>query len=548
MPAATTSRPATVDLTQSSSDRNRSHDRHHHRHSSSSTSSSSHHRHHSSSRPHPHSSSSHPPRSSSSSSKHPPPPPPPSTSDPSSLVKKTSQFQFEPVFTNTLPTPPAAPKRLLLPSSSFHLTAYCGGSLLSTYRSPLLTDDLLSLPLNFIDPTAYIAPTPPPPPRPLSPTSAAAFLSPSSLTPHPPSSSSSSPSSHPHLPLNQPTRAQLYRQGYSNWARKPEYTANNPHDSRGVGGGVGLVDVRKREVEEVVRRKEEREKLGGGMVRQGQIDRIEATFRAAQHPPLHPRKRGTVHAVQVLPVLPDAAVDGRFGWVEFDYDPATGDGTHLPPPLPSTLLLPLGGPGGGGTGGGGGVGEGGGEGGGGGLGGSGGVGGGHALYIQRGGTGGEKPAGGNWSGVHGRDYELVPTPAVDASNNFFFIVGDEAVGYARYGRRMKLNKRMKRGVREESEIMENRPMEVRVEYVEGGGGMVGGKGVRGNVKKEGVKEEGGGGGQEEGVGGEEEEGEEEAEGEEEGGRGSRGSKRSKADVDEMEEEEEEDEEELTAVP
>ena len=359
------------------------------------------------------------------------------------------------MFTNSLPTPPAAPKRLLLPSSSAHLSAYCGGSLLSTLKHTIHTDALLSLPINFVDPTAYVAP---PNPAPLSPTSASVYLSSSSL--HASKAA-----------FHQPTRAQLYQQGYSNWARKPEYTSNNLYE-RG-NAQVALVDVRKKEHEEVVRRQDQRRLIDA---RQDQIDRIERTFSDAQHVPAHPRKKH-VHATAILPVLPDPSIAAQYGWVEFDHDPLTADAPTPQSAASSTVLLPLASaqptpfPQ-------------------------------HALYIQRSQGEGAERAEGVDAFEYGRDYELVPTPAVDVDNNLFFVVGSTEVGYARYVRRMRLGKRMKKGSREEAEIMEGRSKQLTVHWVEDAGPRVRDAERQADAKMD---------SREEAVGDEEEEEEEDAE-------------------------------------
>ena len=391
------SRP--VDLTR---ERDRDKDRKHHSRSSSSSQHRSH-----SAKPH-HSSHS----SSHRSSTHKPTTP---TPPPSSLVKKTSQFQFEPVFTNTLPLPPAAPKRLNLPISAESLSTYCGGGLLATYKHPLYTDNLLSLPINFINPSSYIT-NPNNPPQPLSPTSKAVFLAPSAATAQ-------------RSTFLLPSRAQLFKQGYSNWARKPEYTSGATFQASNTQ--VALVDVRKKEVEEVIRRKEERKEQSS---RAKEIETIERTFEAALHIPTHPRKR-TVHAVSILPVLP---AEGReqesvYGWIEFDYDPLTGDNSHLPDTqYDNTLLVEVG------------KGQ-------------------HALYRSKG--AGESEAGAVWE--HVRDYDGKPTPAVDEDNNLYFVLDGDRVEWRRYTRRMRLSKRMRRGRNEEEEVMSGRPTEVRVEWREG---------------------------------------------------------------------------------
>ena len=330
------------------------------------------------------------------------------------------------MYTNTLPTPPAAPKRLLLPSSTQRLTALCGGSLLASYRHPLYTDALLSLPINFVNTASYIAP---PHPRPLSPASQAAFLSASASV-----SSLSKPSS-----VLLPSQQQLFKQGFSNWARKPEYTSNNLFAAS--NSQVALVDVRKREVEEVERRREERRQRGRARGREDQLERIERTFTQAQHIPSHPRKKH-LHAVAILPVLPEPAVRGHFTWTEFDYDPQTGDASHLPTPVyDNTLLFPLpAAPTATGS--------------------SAQL----ALYLSA----EPAPAEGESVWRHGRDYELLPTSAVDADNNFFFLMSEEAVAYSRYAGRLRLSKRMKKGQREEADIMEARAKEIRLSWTEGG--------------------------------------------------------------------------------
>ena len=447
-----------VDLTR---ERDKERSRHHSRPSSSP--SSSQHRSHSAK---PHHSSSHSSSSSShrSSSLKPSTPAPPA----SSLVKKTSQFQFEPVFTNTLPLPPAAPKRLNLPINVESLSTYCGGSLLATYKHPLYTDNLLQLPINFINPSSYIA-NPAQPPPPLSPASKAVFLAPSAAT-----------TARPTFLL--PSRAQLFKQGYSNWARKPEYTSGATFAASNTQ--VALVDVRKKEVQEVVRRKEERRETSS---RSKDILTIERTFEAALHIPTHPRKR-TVHAVSILPVLPAEEAEGResvYGWIEFDYDPLTGDNTHAPDArFDNTLLVETGG-------------------------------GQHALYTAKGEEGTE------WA--HVRDYDVKPTPAVDAENNLYFVLDGDKVEWRRYTRRMRLSKRMRRGRNEEEETMSGRPSEVRVEWREGveeeerqrreSKRRKGGRRAEGEEEEEGAAQEGEGEGDETGAG----EGEEEADGEEGGG-------------------------------
>ena len=404
------SRP--VDLTR---EHDRDKDRKHHSRSSTSSSSSSQHRSHSAK---PHHSSSHSSSSSSSSSHrsstHKPTTPAPPTSSPT-LIKKTSQFQLEPVYTNTLPLPPAAPKRLNLPINAESLSTYCGGSLLATYKHPLYTDNLLSLPINFINPSSYIA-NPSNPPVPLSPSSKAIFLAPSTATTQ-------------RSTILLPSRAQLFKQGYSNWARKPEYTSGATFQASNTQ--VALVDVRKKEVEEVVRRKEERIATSS---RAKQVETIERTFEAALHIPTHPHKRA-VHAVSILPVLP---ADGReresvYGWIEFDYDPMTGDGTHLAEAqFDNTMLVEVG------------KGQ-------------------HALYVSKG--AGEGEGSDVWE--HVRDYDVKPTPAVDEDNNLYFVLDGDKVEWRRYSRRMRLSKRMRRGRNEEEEVMSGRPSEVRVEWREG---------------------------------------------------------------------------------
>ena len=403
LPAMSASQP--VDLTR---ERDRHKERKHHSRPPSSSSSTSQHRSHSAKSHHSSSSSSH--SSSHRSSSHKPAPPAPAAA--SSLVKRTSQFQFDPVYTNTLPLPPAAPKRLNLPINVDSLSTYCGGSLLATYKHPLYTDNLLSLPINFINPSSYIT-TPNSPPQPLSPASKAVFLA--------PSTTSTSRST-----ILLPSRAQLFKQGYSNWARKPEYTSGATFAASNTQ--VALVDVRKKEVEEVVRRKEERKELSS---RAKEIETIERTFEAALHIPTHPRKR-TVHAVSILPVLPaeGAERDSLYGWIEFDYDPLTGNNTHAADTqYDNTLLVEVG------------RGQ-------------------HALYMSK-----EGGASGVWE--HVRDYDLKPTPAVDEDNNLYFVLDGERVEWRRYSRRMRLSKRMKRGRNEEEEVMSGRPSEVRVEWREG---------------------------------------------------------------------------------
>ena len=397
-----------VDLTRGR-DRDRDH-KHHSRPSSSASTSSSQHRSHSA-KPH-HSSHS----SSHRSSTHKPTTPAP---PPSSLVKKTSQFQFDPVFTNTLPLPPAAPKRLNLPINQESLSTYCGGSLLATYKHPLYTDNLLSLPLNFINPSSYIT-NPSNPPPPLSPTSKAVFLSSSTATTA-------------RSTILLPSRAQLFKQGYSNWARKPEYTSGALFQASNTQ--VALVDVRKKEVEEVVRRKEERKELS---TRAKQIQSIERTFEAALHIPTHPRKR-TVHAVSILPVLPAEGKerDSVYGWIEFDYDPLTGDNSHQADTrYDNTLLLEVG------------KGQ-------------------HALYLSHEEEAGSAAAAAAATWEHVRDYDVKPTPAVDEDNNLYFVLDGDKVEWRRYSRRMRLSKRMRGGRNDEEELLSQRPSKVRMQWREG---------------------------------------------------------------------------------
>lgn len=176
--------------------------------------------------------------------------------------KPKSEFLCEIPFTNTLPEVPFEPKLLKIYLPLERLTRYCAGSLEASLKLPFLTDKMLGIPLDLLNPSQYN--------RPEYVTKGELDTADEAILPVVKDTLAAGERA-------QPTQLQLFQQGSSNWLRKQELQSNNLYDMaiRTTGSAEQIQ-------KEYMRVEEAKKQLAIANTKEKQVALIETTFESGR--------------------------------------------------------------------------------------------------------------------------------------------------------------------------------------------------------------------------------------------------------------------------